>query len=63
VCVLLSDVLKGSRISSNEVLAFIDKNHKNSMADYNKKIIDLQDKYEIILKELKDIKTVVKKLE
>ena len=62
VCVLLSDVLKGSRISSSEVLSFIDKNHKNSMADYDKKILDLQDKYDIIINELKDIKQEVKKL-
>ena len=63
VCVLLSEHFLKKKIPTDEVLNFVDLRLRNSMNDLNRNNKDLQNKYDIIIEELRILNKKVNKIE
>jgi hypothetical protein len=61
VCVLISEHFLKKKIPAEDVLNFVDLRIKNSMNDFNRNNKDLQNKYDIIIDELRILNKKVKK--
>ena len=61
VCVLLSEHFLQKKIPAEDVLNFVDLRIRNSMNDLNRNNKDLQNKYDIIIDELRILNKKVKK--
>jgi len=63
VCVLLSEHFLKKKIPAEEVLNFVDLRLRNTMNDLNRNNKDIQNKYDIIIEELRILNKKVNKLE
>ena len=63
VCVLLSEHFLKKKIPAEEVLNFVDLRLRNSMNDLNRNNKDIQNKYDIIIEELRILNKKVNKIE
>jgi len=63
VCVLLSEHFLKKKIPTEEVLNFVDLRLRNSMNDLNRNNKDIQNKYDIIMEELRILNKKVNKIE
>ena len=63
VCVLLSEHFLKKKIPAEDVLNFVDLRLKNTMNDLNRNNKDLQNKYDIIIEELRILNKKVNKIE
>ena len=63
VCVLLSEHFLKKKIPTEEVLNFVDLRLRNSMNDLNRNNKDIQNKYDIIIDELRILNKKVNKIE
>ncbi len=63
VCVLLSEHFLKKKIPTEEVLNFVDLRLRNTMNDLNRNNKDLQNKYDIIIEELRILNKKVNKIE
>ena len=61
VCVLISEHFLKKKIPAEDVLNFVDLRIRNSMNDFNRNNKDLQNKYDIIIDELRILNKKVKK--
>jgi hypothetical protein len=61
VCVLISEHFLKKKIPAEDVLNFVDLRIRNSMNDLNRNNKDLQNKYDIIIDELRILNKKVKK--
>jgi len=63
VCVLLSEHFLKKKIPAEEVLNFVDLRLRNTMNDLTRNNKDIQNKYDIIIEELRILNKKVNKLE
>ena len=63
VCVLLSEHFLKKKIPAEDVLNFVDLRIRNSMNDLNRNNKDIQNKYDIIMEELRILNKKVNKIE
>ena len=63
VCVLLSEHFLKKKIPTEEVLNFVDLRLRNTMNDLNRNNKDIQNKYDIIIDELRILNKKVNKIE
>ena len=63
VCVLLSEHFLKKKIPTEDVLNFVDLRLKNTMNDLNRNNKDIQNKYDIIIEELRILNKKVNKIE
>tara|TARA_Y100000310_G_C20228605_1_gene599140 strand:- start:284 stop:526 length:243 start_codon:yes stop_codon:yes gene_type:complete len=63
VCVLLSEHFLKKKIPAEEVLNFVDLRLRNTMNDLNRNNKDIQNKYDIIIEELRILNKKVNKIE
>lgn len=63
VCVLLSEHFLKKKIPAEDVLNFVDLRLRNSMNDLNRNNKDIQNKYDIIIEELRILNKKVNKIE
>ena len=63
VCVLLSEHFLKKKIPAEDVLNFVDLRLRNSMNDLNRNNKDIQNKYDIIIDELRILNKKVNKIE
>ena len=63
VCVLLSEHFLKKKIPAEDVLNFVDLRLKNTMNDLNRNNKDIQNKYDIIIEELRILNKKVNKIE
>ena len=63
VCVLLSEHFLKKKIPTEDVLNFVDLRLRNSMNDLNRNNKDIQNKYDIIIEELRILNKKVNKIE
>ena len=63
VCVLLSEHFLKKKIPAEDVLNFVDLRIRNSMNDLNRNNKDIQNKYDIIIEELRILNKKVNKIE
>ena len=63
VCVLLSEHFLQKKIPAEDVLNFVDLRIRNTMNDLNRNNKDIQNKYDIIIEELRILNKKVNKIE
>lgn len=63
VCVLLSEHFLKKKIPTEDVLNFVDLRLRNTMNDLNRNNKDIQNKYDIIMEELRILNKKVNKIE